>query len=185
MNRINPTYQKAFEVHQFTGQVAESAKNMETKVTGGGGGGSSYRGSGYTAPVSIRSTTVVHDQIFLINKEGKEKSFQLQDFNLACRSGNELTIYWYIRVGSSSGKYFFVKNHSTDTHYTAENESKVMFLNRAFILLLGILAVILLFQAHTITFLLSAACVFFIWRMIKTAKSERLSFLEKLRSTGG
>ncbi len=183
MNRIvKPTYQKAFEVHQFTGHVAETAKNMETKVSGGGGGGSSYRGSGYTAPVNITSTTVVHDQIFLISPEGKEQSFQLQDFNLACRSGNELTIYWYVRVGSGTGKYFCVSNHTTDKEYFSASEAKIMFLNRAWILLLAILGMMMLFQANTIGILVTAGCAFFIWRMIKTAKNERQAFFDELRN---
>lgn len=63
---------KYYELRWVNGEVAASSKNMETIVEGGGGGGYAYGGTGYAAPVTIRSRTVVHDEVFLIDREGRE-----------------------------------------------------------------------------------------------------------------
>lgn len=118
MRTIN-TCNKEYELYWVTGQVAESGKNMETRVHGGGGG--SY-GNGYTAPVQIRSTTIVHDQLFVVDKTGREHSFQLQDFNVACRDGNEITVLWAIRKGKKTGPYFVVHNRTTSQTFFQEKE---------------------------------------------------------------
>ena len=59
--------------------------------------------TGGSAPTTISSTTVVHDQIFLTDSDGTEYTFQLQDFNVACREGNELTVIWSIKRGAQKG----------------------------------------------------------------------------------
>lgn len=102
------------EVYHFTGKVAESQKNMETKISGGGGGGYSYQGTGGSAPVRITSTTIIHDQIFIVDKDGKEKSLQLKGFDLACRESNIVSAMWAIVEGNNEGPYFAVINHTTD-----------------------------------------------------------------------
>jgi hypothetical protein len=104
-------------IHHFTGKVAETTKHMETQVSGGGGGGMSYQGTGGSAPVTIRSTTIVHDQMFLVAQDGTERALQLQDFNLACRNGNIVTASWAVQVGSDEGAYFAVTNHSTGQQF--------------------------------------------------------------------
>jgi len=93
---------------------------METQVHGGGGGGGAYRGTGTTGGVTISSTTVVHDQIFLQGKNGKERAFQLQDFDIACREGNNLTVLWAIRKGHESGPYFCIHNHTTSQTFFSD-----------------------------------------------------------------
>lgn len=117
MNQTIKAGKRNFTIYHFTGKVASASKNMETKVSGGGGGGGSYQGTGYTAPVRITSTTVVHDQLFLVDKEGQETALQLQDFNLACREGNIVTASWAIQVGGDEGPYFAVTNHSTNQQF--------------------------------------------------------------------
>jgi len=109
MKTIN-TSNKVYELYWVAGQVVSAGKNMETRVQGGGGG--SY-GNGYTAAVRITSTTTVHDQIFLVDREGKEHAFQLQDFNVACRDGNDLSVIWAIKKGGAKGPYIVVHNRST------------------------------------------------------------------------
>jgi len=117
MDQIIKVGRREFTIYHFTGKVASASKNLETKVSGSGGGGGSYQGTGYSAPVRISSTTVVHDQLFLVDKEGHEKALQLQDFNLACREGNIVTASWAIQVGSNEGPYFAITNHSTDQQF--------------------------------------------------------------------
>ena len=105
-----------FEITPTTGKVLSTDKNLETKVSGGGGGGFSRRGSGYTAPVRVTSTTTVHDQFFIEDNSGKEHSFQLSGFDLACREGNRLTVLSAAKTGKT-GYYFEVINHATDKVY--------------------------------------------------------------------
>jgi hypothetical protein len=104
---------RPFELYWFTGRVATATKNLETQVHGGGGGGYVHQGTGYSAPVAISSTTTVHDQLFLIGKDGDEQAFQLQGFNVACRESNHLTVLWAMRQGAATGPYVLVVNHTT------------------------------------------------------------------------
>ena len=108
---------KHLTLYKFTGKVADAQKHLETRVSGGGGGGGTYRGTGGTAPVSITSTTVTHDNLFLIDKEGHERALQLQGFNVACRPSHIITALWAIPNGKESGHYYAVINHTTDTTF--------------------------------------------------------------------
>lgn len=112
MRSFNPSSASAFELHSLSGIEEESGKKLETHVSGGAGG-ATYQGTSGTAPVTITSKTVIHEQLFLTIKEGKEQSLQLQDFDLACRKENEVTVYWGIKQGKTDGYYLAVKNHST------------------------------------------------------------------------
>lgn len=66
---------REYALHYTTGTVEETGKNMETRVTGGGGGGATYGGYGGTAPVTIRSQTIVHDQLFVTDANGRNTPF--------------------------------------------------------------------------------------------------------------
>ena len=144
------TYQasgKEIQLYNFTGIVAETGKNMETIVSGGGGGGYSYQGTGGTAPVSIRSRTVVHDQFFLVDAKGNEMSFQLQDFNIACRRDNKLTVIWGIKKGKDKGPYIIVHNHSTNsTFYDDKSMARLFRLSPLLLFGGGLLAIIILWN---------------------------------------
>ncbi len=118
---------RIYALHYTTGVVQETGKNMETRVTGSGGGGATFGGYGGTAPVSIRSQTIVHDQLFVIDKDNGEHAFQLQDFNLACRTGQKVSVIWAIKNGKKTGKYIAVVNHSTQTHFYNEKALKNVF----------------------------------------------------------
>jgi hypothetical protein len=100
-------------VHYRSGRVGDSSKNLETRVSGGGGGGYVQGGSGYVQPTYVTSSTTVHDTLFVVDSDGQEHSFQLSDFNLAVRPGNEVSVVWLIRPGKESGYYVAVRNHST------------------------------------------------------------------------
>ncbi|GAB2488662.1 hypothetical protein [Algoriphagus taiwanensis] len=187
MKTYRPTHQVAFELYSFSGMVEESGKNMETKVSGGGGGGATYQGTGGTAPVTITSRTIVHDQVFLVNKEGKEKSFQLQDFHLAARKGNQLTVFWGIKSGDKTGYYFAVKNHSTDEEFYRDDLLRKYFIK--WWLQLGLMAVSgilliagLLGGAGTVYTLLGAGAGFWAWKRWDTAKKEIEAFKADIAS---
>ena len=117
---------KRYNLYWTAGKVMETGKNMETIVRGSGGGGATYNGYGGTAPVNITSTTVVHDQIFLVDNSGTEHAFQLQDFNVACRADNQLSVVWAIKEGKQNGPYILVYNHTTrSTFYNDKNLMKL------------------------------------------------------------
>ncbi|MFN3997762.1 hypothetical protein [Algoriphagus sp.] len=176
MKSFNPSGATAFDLQSFSGKVEESGKNMETRVSGGGGGGATYQGTGGTAPISITSKTVIHDQLFLTNKEGKERSFQLQDFNLACRKGNEVTVFWGIKKGKSNGSYLAVKNHTTDQVFFDEGEVKKMFLNLTVQILLILGGIGMIFIVPFLGYIGGAALFFFAWKRWQTAKKEAEDF---------
>ncbi|CAN5814588.1 hypothetical protein BH10BAC2_BH10BAC2_26420 [soil metagenome] len=116
---------KQYELYWSCGIVeGGTSKNMETRVHGSGGGSNGY---GNTAPVNISSTTTIHDQFFLKDKKGKESSFQLQDFNVACREGNELSVIWAIKKGGKTGPYIVVHNRTTSGTFFQEAELKKIF----------------------------------------------------------
>jgi hypothetical protein len=116
-----------YTIYNATGKVEEAGKNLETRVHGGGGGGFTYGGTGGSAPVSISSTTVVHDQIFLTDKAGIEHSFQLQDFDVAVRTGNEISVMWAVKKGKATGKYIAVLNNTTRQNYFNQKALKNVF----------------------------------------------------------
>ncbi|HNR54359.1 MAG TPA: hypothetical protein PKJ19_04275 [Flavobacteriales bacterium] len=131
-------------LYTFKGTVMEASKNMETRVSGGGGGGFTYRGTGGSAPVSITSTTVVHDQLFLQDEQGQEHALQLQGFNIACRTSHVLTAAWAIKQGQQRGPYFAVHNHTTDQTFYKDDEIGKMF-RPPILHLLGIVAGLFLY----------------------------------------
>ena len=80
---------KKYHLHARTGRVVSNSKN-------------------------ISSSNFIHDQVFLVDKTGKEHSIQLTDFDVACREGNLLTVMWAIQKGKDSGDYVAVRNHTTE-----------------------------------------------------------------------
>lgn len=183
MKTYSPSHQRPFELYHFTGVTEESGKNMETKVSGGGGGGATYQGTGGTAPVTITSRTIVHDQLFLINKDGKERAFQLQDFNLAARKGNQLTVFWGIKSGEQNGHYFAVKNHSTEEEFYRDDLLKNYFIKgwlQGLLMLFSSIVLLIGFVGDGGIFwiLLGSAGWFLVWKRWNTAKKE----IEKLKA---
>lgn len=181
MKSFNPSGATAFDLHLFSGIIEESGKNLETRVSGGGGGGATYQGTGGTAPISITSKTVIHDQLFLTSKEGKERSFQLQDFNLACRRGNEVTVYWGIKQGSSNGPYLAVKNHTTEQEFFDEGQISKMFLNLWIQALLILGGIGVFFGLSYLGYIIGVGLFFIAWKRWQTAKKEVVDFKQYIR----
>lgn len=103
---------KEYEIYSVTGRVLDAKKHYETRVSGGGGGGYSNQGTGYTAPVKISSTTVIHDTIFLEDQDGKEHALELTNYNIVSREGNEMTAVWAIKKNKKNGPYVAIFNHT-------------------------------------------------------------------------
>lgn len=107
----------------ITGKVIDCQKRNETIVSGRGGGGFIRDGSGFVKPVSIHSQTKVYDQIFIIDELGQEHSFELCNFNLACRSNSKLSIVKVQKIKFDNGIILIVYNH--DTRQIFFNEYKL------------------------------------------------------------
>ncbi len=133
---------KVYEHHFFRGRVVGASKQLETKVSGGGGGGGSYRGTGYTAPVTISSTTTTHDMIHLADENGKEQALRLQNWDLAVRESHILTAIWLVKKGKAQGPYVAIHNHTLDQ--TDYDEKTLAKLHRTLWILLAGFAVLLL-----------------------------------------
>lgn len=97
-------------IYYDRGRVAGKDKNIETRVSGSGGGGYSYQGTGGSAPISITSTTIIHDKIYLQKDDGKERAVELTNWDVACREGNDMLVTWIIPEGKEKGSYVGIKN---------------------------------------------------------------------------
>jgi len=163
---------KPVNLYWTAGKVAETGKNMETIVRGGGGGGYTYNGSGSTAPVTITSQTVVHDQIFLIDRQGREHAFQLQGFNIACRADNDLVIIWAIKEGKKTGPYIIAYNYTTRNAFYDDASLTKLFRYPVYYLLGAMLACFILGRfAGFFYFLIFAAP--FVWLFMAKQQAKR------------
>lgn len=160
---------KTYEHCFVRGTVVGANKQLETKVHGGGGGGGSFRGTGYTAPVSVSSTTTTHDLIHLQDDDGGEHAIRLQNWDLAVRETHKLTAVWLIKKGRKKGPYVAIHNHTLgETDYDDRLLAK---LNRSLWILLASLALIFLPVSGGIRFLLVVGGLCYWWyRGIKGRK---------------
>lgn len=133
---------KTYEHHFFRGSVVGATKQLETKVSGDGGGGGTFRGTGYQAPVRVRSTTITHDMIHLADETGAELALRLQNWDLSVRESHELTAVWLVKKGKSKGPYVAIHNHTLSS--TDYNEAELAKMHRTLWILLASLAVIFL-----------------------------------------
>lgn len=101
---------KKYEAYWVAGKVAAANRQLETRVHGGGSGGNS-------APAPVTSTTVTHDEIFLIDNDGKEHSLRLQNWNVSSREGHEMLAIWLIKKGKSTGPYVVIHNRTLNETY--------------------------------------------------------------------
>ncbi|HVU95729.1 MAG TPA: hypothetical protein VHE34_10920 [Puia sp.] len=163
---------KPITLYWTTGKVADAGKNMETIVRGGGGGGYTYNGTGSTAPVTITSTTVVHDQIFLVDRDGREHAFQLQGFNVACRTDNQLSIIWAIREGKKTGPYIIAYNHSTRNAFYNDASLNKLFRYPVYYLLGAMLACLLLGRISGLFYALFLAAPI-VWLLLARQQAKR------------
>lgn len=110
MTRQVMIHNKLYEFEDFCGQVVEASRQRETLVSGHGGGGATWDGTGATAPINISSKTIVHDEFFLVNEEGKEMDFHLTDWELPVRTGHEIQMIWIYPPKSKTGWYVLMHN---------------------------------------------------------------------------
>lgn len=151
---------KTIHLMPVSGKVLNASKNMETKVSGSGGGGGSYRGTGYTNEVKISSQTIIHDQIFIQDTDGMEHSYQLIDFNLACREGNDISIIEAIKGKNQSGEPVGVMNHSTGKFYTSSSSIRKIASPSIFLYLAVFVAIVYFLPKNSLVWIQDAIIIF-------------------------
>jgi hypothetical protein len=160
---------KPFELHAVTGRVAGATKQLETRVSGGGGGGYTHNGTGFNNAVHISSTTITHDQIFVVDPSGQEHALRLQNWNIACREGHELTAVWLIRKGKNSGPYVAIRNATVDE--TKYDDGELAKIHRPMWPLLGLAAPLVL-HFSGLSLLVAASALFYRWYAGKKGRDE-------------
>lgn len=119
---------RQIQLHFITGTVLSTSKSHETQTAVSGGGGSisasTSRAFGQRQqvrvnlePLQVTSSTIVHDQIFLLDERGQEHVFNLQNLHVACREGHSLTVVRATWSGNQAGRYVEVVNHSLPATY--------------------------------------------------------------------
>ncbi len=159
---------KQYKLAFISGRVASISKRSETHVSGSGGGGRGHTihgtGGSSTSPITISSTTTVHDDLFLIEKDGKEHSFHLRNFDLACMEGNTVTIAFAIMEDKDSSPPIAAYNNSTRRAFYNNrviNEMHTphyMYGVLSFFVALS-LSVVFLYTKHFILFLIGALSI--------------------------
>ena len=97
---------KSFLLEKQCGKVITKEQWSETHVHGGGGGGN----NGYNSPVNISSTVINKGKVWLLNKEGKEFTWDLTDTDLGAREGHILS-----SAGPTNESSFFAAyNHDLE-----------------------------------------------------------------------
>ncbi len=129
--------QRHYEIYYFTGSVVDEKQWAETEVSGSGGGG--YSVGGQTTPVhmAVRSKTTRHNQVMLQDKDGHEKSFTFEDWDISCRKGNILTVLWAIPKGQKRGPYILVYNHAMKQFFWGDDFARMFLPGRVTLPLRG------------------------------------------------
>lgn len=98
-----------YQLYTFTGAVLDPSKAIETVTQ--------VHGGGPHQAISTSHSRHVHDQFFVRDARGTERSFKLVDVDLAVRGGHRLSAVWAIRKGKQRGDYVLFVNHTTGDRY--------------------------------------------------------------------
>lgn len=111
---------KELEVYAFTGTVVDQQSRSETHVSGGGGGGYVAGGTGYSASAPVSSTTIRHQNLFLVDEEGKEELFEFTNFTITCRPGQRISLVGASKEGAPDNTVLGY-NHDVNMIYYRES----------------------------------------------------------------
>lgn len=109
-------HNKTYTICDFYGQVMDTSKQRETKVTGSGGGGATWDGYGKTSDVKITSITTLHTEFYLLHESGREKHFKFTNWDISARVGHTLQIFWVIPPNQSQGSYVVAYNKNLNEY---------------------------------------------------------------------
>lgn len=126
--------QKSLQLHAVKGKLLAAKRDLETSIHASGGGGkiegrasgAMFGGSGNLHgsvkgkidPISIRSQTFVHDELFVLDEEtGNEYAFKFTDWQITCRPEHEMTLVWW--QNAEDGATVYLYNHTLGEEYLA------------------------------------------------------------------
>ena len=115
-------HNKTYTICDFYGQVIDTSKQRETKVTGSGGGGVTWDGYGANSDVKITSTTTLHTEFYLLHESGREEHFKFTDWDISARIGHTLQIFWVIPPNQSRGPYVVAYNKNLNEYLIRKSE---------------------------------------------------------------
>lgn len=134
---------RKYELYGLSGKVVNSGKTSSTHTYTTGGGYNSSTGQ-YDS-TNYHTYSEVRDQIFILDKNGKEHAIQLTNWNVPVRDTHDLTAYWAIAKGKKTGPYIAILNHSVDKNLFYNDLIKRMFKPRFSGLILLAFYVVLFF----------------------------------------
>jgi hypothetical protein len=108
----------AYILHHATGTVYGVSKghSATAHMSGGQVTGASVIGNQinvHQTPVTVTTTSHVHDQFYLSVPGRTDISMQLTDVNVAVADGQLVTVVWAVPKRKDRGPYILIRNHTT------------------------------------------------------------------------
>lgn len=116
---------RTYELYGISGKVINSGKTSTFHTYSSGGDYDSNTGT-YNSP-TYHTSSSIHDQIFLVDKEGKEHVIKLTNWDVAVRESHEITAYWAIRKGKNRGPYVAILNHTINQNLFYDDKIRLMY----------------------------------------------------------
>jgi hypothetical protein len=126
MQVINTGWKK-YRLDSFTGRVTGMGKDFVMYTFGQNTIGAVHGKGKRWIPVSVETSTKSFNHIFLTGNDGTEHSFYLENFDIACREGHELTAIWAVKPGEERGPCIIVLNNTTKQAFFSGLEIAKMF----------------------------------------------------------
>jgi hypothetical protein len=128
-----------YSLYNVTGKVVEASKMTQQEIKSIGGGP-------YSSGQQIKTFNTVKDQVFLIDNEGNEHSFQLVAMNIACRESNEITVTCVKQEKINNIVYIAALNKTTNQMFFSQPQINGLHLpsKKTMYYFMGIIALLLL-----------------------------------------
>lgn len=104
---------REYELYSFTGIVTGMGKVFLIYRFGQNSRSHFSEKGKWLPPVSVETTTNAFNHIFLTADDNNRRSINMNDFDIACREGHELTAIWAVKKGEHHGPYVVILNNTT------------------------------------------------------------------------
>ncbi len=113
---------KTIRFGKISGEVIETQKYNETRVSSSGGGGGGfihpkYGGIVTTRSPQIHSETIVNHEFWLKRPNGEETAIKLRGADIPLRAGQKVTVLTAGLEGAKTSAYSVLINHSAGKHW--------------------------------------------------------------------
>lgn len=138
------TSRGTFELHGVRGIVTNAGKTSTTHVSGGGS-------------TSVSSHSTIHDQIFIVDKTGKEHVLQLANWDFPAKNDHDISAFWLTKNGTRftfwRDEYVSVFNHTLNKGLSkTDKELKAVFHHGLGCLIPTVAIILLYFIVQSISF---------------------------------